>query len=295
MKKAYLLFILISNLYFSQEYFFLDSLKSEFKINKYNLETKDIYKINKNIEVYNVFTSKNEILLLSVLPDLDEKILSGFDEKGYNWMPVDSAVFRNKIISNNKLRSLIFGWKSDNKPENKTLKYKLIKKANGKYYVSKLCLTEFFVVSNLKLPIITSYGTINTAENKTTIEEFEKSFKKQMLGEEFIMDVRTNNFHRNIDNPYIFKIYLSKKFKIKDQTAFQFWTFDGWWEHDGYNEYRGIDRFLYIPEKGIVGGSYDFYFRLKPKNSSIDYYAISNDKLWENIIDEKIMLATEFQ
>lgn len=49
---------------FSQEYFFLDSLKTQFKINKYTLETKDLYNINKNIDVFNVFISKNNILLL---------------------------------------------------------------------------------------------------------------------------------------------------------------------------------------------------------------------------------------
>ena len=82
-------------------------------------------------------------------------------------------------------------------------------------------------------------------------------------------------------------------FSIKNYHAYQFWTLDEWWSQDGYNEHRGIDRFLYIPLEGIVGGSYDFYFRLKPKISSNDYKASSIEKLWDNIIHERIMIAEE--
>ncbi len=278
---------------FSQEYFFLDSLKTEFKVNKYTLETKDLYNINKNIDVFNVFISKNNILLLSVLPDLDEKILPGLDERGNNWKVIDSADFKNQIISNSKLRTLIFDWKTENKPENKTLKYKIIKRLNGQYYVSKFCLTEFFSISKLKSPLITSYGTINTEEKKVTIREMQRSLKEQLPNEDFIMDIRNNSPIRYIDNTFVFRNYLSKELNVNGFKAFQFWTFDGWWGHDGYNEYRGIDRFVYIPEKGIVGGSYDFYFRWRPKISSTNYFTVSTEKLWNNIINEKVMIAQE--
>ncbi|QQQ30075.1 hypothetical protein [Chryseobacterium indoltheticum] len=109
------------------------------------------------------------------------------------------------------------------------------------------------------------------------------------------MDVRTGNYFRRLDNSYSFRNYLSKEFFIKKNKAYQFWTFDGWWAIDGYNEHRGIDRFLYIPDKGIVGGSYDFYFRLKPKISSNDYFTVSDYALWDNIINEKIMIAKELK
>jgi hypothetical protein len=294
MKKTIIIAVLLlSNFIFSQEYILLDSLKTEFKINKYTLETKDLYNIDKEIEVFNVFISKNDILLISVLPDLDQKVTTGFDLQSSNWMVIDSASFKNKIFSNNKIRNLVFNWKAENKPENKTLSYKLIKKIDGNYYVTKLCLTEFFTVSDLKLPFITSFGTINIAEKKVTIKEMRKSFKKQLPNEGFIMDVRENNNIRNIDNLFVFRNYLSKELKISGLKAYQFWTFEGWWGHDGYNEYRGIDRFVYVPEKGIVGGSYDFYFRVKPKISSNKYFTVSNEILWHNIINEKVMVAQE--
>ncbi|MDQ0783503.1 putative membrane protein [Chryseobacterium sp. W4I1] len=52
---------------YSQEYFLLDSLRTKFKVNEYTLNTQEIYNVKKDINVYNVFVSKNHILLISVL------------------------------------------------------------------------------------------------------------------------------------------------------------------------------------------------------------------------------------
>lgn len=280
---------------FSQEYFLLNSLESDFEVKEYTLDTKEIYNIRKDINLYNVYVSKENILLLSVLPDLDEKILPRMDERGSNWKIIDYDKIKDKIFSKSEILNMVFNWKSDNTPDKKTLQYKIVKKENGSYYVSKLCLTEFFSIADFKFPIISTYGTINISEPKVSIKQMQESFKKQIPVEEFIMDVRTGNYFRRLDNSYSFRNYLSKEFFIKRNKAYQFWTFDGWWVIDGYNEHRGIDRFLYIPDKGIVGGSYDFYFRLKPKISSNDYFTVSDYALWDNILNEKIMIAKELK
>lgn len=280
---------------FSQEYFLLNSLESDFEVKEYTLDTKEIYNIRKDINLYNVYVSKENILLLSVLPDLDEKILPRMDERGSNWKIIDYDKIKDKIFSKSEILNMVFNWKSDNTPDKKTLQYKIVKKENGSYYVSKLCLTEFFSIADFKFPIISTYGTINIGEPKVSIKQMQESFKKQIPVEEFIMDVRTGNYFRRLDNSYSFRNYLSKEFFIKRNKAYQFWTFDGWWVIDGYNEHRGIDRFLYIPDKGIVGGSYDFYFRLKPKISSNDYFTVSDYALWDNIMNEKIMIAKELK
>lgn len=295
MKIQILIILLIPNLFFCQEYFWEDDLKSQFKVNRFTLETEDIYTIKKDINIYNVFISENSILLLSILPDLDEKILPKTNERGSNWEIINYDNIKDKIFSKSKIINMVSDWKLNNIPENKTLQYKLIKKENGNYYVSKMCLTEFFSIANLKFPIISTYGTINTEEPKVTIKQMEASFKKQVPNQDFLMDIRENDFTRKVDIPYSYRNYLSKEISVKGNKAFQFWTFDGWWAHDGYNEHRGIDRFLYIPEKGIVGGSYDFYFRLKPKVSSNEYYTAPLGLLWNNIINEKIMIAKEIK
>lgn len=295
MKIILTITLLISNLFLAQEYFLLDDLKTNFKINEYTLDTKDLYNIQKDINVFNIFISKENILLLSVLPDLDEKILHRMDERGNNWMIINYDKIKDKVFSKEKIFSMLSDWKMNNTPEKKTFQYKLIKKENGSYYVSKKCLTEFFSIANLESPLVSTYATINISEKKVTIQQMEKSFKKQIPSQKFIMDPRDADLSKNIDIPYSFRNYLSKELLIKGKKAYQFWTFDGWWMQDGYDEHRGIDRFLYIPDKGIVGGSYDFYFKLKPKNSSNEYYTATNGLLWNNIINEKIMIAKELK
>jgi len=289
-----ILLFLVSNLFFAQEYFCIDSLKAGFKVNEYTLETDDIYNIKKDINIYNVFISKKNILLISQLPDLDEKILPKTNERGSNWTIIDYEKIKGKIFSNKDLYNLAYNWKMNNNPDKKTLQYKIIKKEKGNYYVSKMCLTEFFSIENFKFPFISTYGTINIDEPKISIKEMENQFNQQFPEKEFIMDVR-NDISFQGNESYSFRNYLSKEFYIKKDKAYQFWTFDGWWIEDGYDQHRGIDRFLYIPEKGIVGGSYDFYFKLKPKISSSEYYTAPKGLLWNNMINERIMTAKELK
>lgn len=273
---------------FSQKYFLLDSLKNNFKIETYTLDTSELYGVKKNINVYNVYLTKDHILLLTVLPDLDEKILPGTDEKGQNWTILDGGKLKEEdIISESKVREIASDWAASNTPDKKNIYFKVVKKVKDSYYVSKMCLTELFSITSLKAPLISSYGSLNIAESKTTIKEVENSFKKQFPNRKFIMDVTDIDYLRNLNDPFSFRNYLSKEYTIQGKRAYQFWTFDGWWIMDGYNEHRGIDRLVYMPEKGIIGGSYDFYFRHRS--------GISDSKLWNNIINEKVMIAEELK
>lgn len=287
MKKYFLLIILFYSFSYSQKYFLLDDIKSNFEVKEYTLNTRDIYNINRKINVYNVFVSKNNILLLSVLPNLEPK--------ENNWRAIDEKDFLEKTISKNQILNLTADFLENNTNEKKTLEYNLVKKENGKYFVSKSCLLEFFNVGNYLYPIISKESVINISEKVVSIKKMKKTFEKQFPNENFIIDVRNNGRTKVLDYQYVFRNYLSKKFIIKKQKAYQFWTFDGWWITDGYNIHRGIDRFVYVPKLGIIGGSYDFYFELKPKISSNDYYFATKDMLWSNMINEKIMIAEELK
>lgn len=295
MKRIIILLILVfPSLFYSQKYVLLDSLKN-YNIQEYTFNTKDIYDVDKNINIYNVFVSKNIILLFSVLPNLEkERII--IDPKRIidnNWVLIDIETIRKQILTRQKIHKLIDDWSTENNPDKKTMEYKLVKKVNGVFYVSRYCLTELFSISNIEFPLISSYGVINILDKNVSIKEMKTSFDKQFPTTDFILDVRKENFLRDLSVSYNYRNYLSKEITIKNDIAYQFWTFDGWWSHDGYNEHRGIDRFLYIPGKGIVGGSYDFYFKLKPKISTDEYYTVPDHLLWDNIINEKIMIATE--
>ena len=289
-----LLLIIIPSTFFSQKYILLDSIK-KYNVKEYTLDTKDIYNVDKTIYMYNLFITKNNILLLSVLPDLEDQLFLNNETKLNNWERIDVEKIKDQILTDAQIVNIAYEWSLNNTPERKTMDYKLVKKERGVYYVSKYCLTELFNISSIESPLISSYGVINIMDKKVSIQEMHTSFEKQFPSTEFILDIREENFLRNLSVYYNYRNYLSKEITIKNEIAYQFWTFDGWWAQDGYNEHRGIDRFIYIPKKGIVGGSYDFYFRLKPKISSNKYFTASDNHLWTNIINEKVIIANELK
>lgn len=270
----------------AQIYVDIENLNSKFAIKKYTLNTKDIYSLDKQIEIYNVFVGKSNILLFSVFPNLEST--------KNTWSEIEHFKIKDSLISSEKFPGIVSEWLEDNTPDKKTFKYTLVKKENNKYYASDLCLTELFTISPLVLPMISKYGSINILENEVSILDMMKSFQRQIPGEEFIMDLSSHRV-KILDHSYQIRNYRSKDYLINNERAYQFWTFDGWWMQDGYNEHRGIDRFLYIPGKGIIGGSYDFYFNHKPKISSDSYFRESKNKLWDNIINEKIMIAEDLK
>ena len=77
-----------------------------------------------------------------------------------------------------------------------------------------------------------------------------------------------------------------------------------WSSRNSYCYHRGVDRFNYIPDIGIVAGSYDFYF-LAQLNTGWDFltetrglrtrHRKTTEELWQNIIEEKVMIAEELK
>ena len=310
MKKILSIILIILSICYSygQKYILLNQLKENYQVKEYTFKTKQIYGIDKKITVYNVFVTKENIILLSVLPSFKNEKLVPLTSIGYNkhtntlstksieinndenWEKIDYEKIKNNIISASSIENdMISEWGIDITPEKKTFKYQLIKKIGSDYYVTKNCLTEFFIIANSQYPITTPYGTINIAENKVTIKEMQEAFKKQYPKDVFPLDIWEKSQSRGGDGVYTVRNYLSKEYKMNNDNVYQFWTLDSWWSMHGDNHHRGIDRFVYIPEKGIVGGSYDFYFR-DPRG-----FRIADTVLWQNIINEKVMIAEELK
>ncbi|HCD9233220.1 hypothetical protein [Elizabethkingia anophelis] len=286
----YIFIFSYSNFYFGQnkipeerysKLFQLDELSSKYQIKKYTLTTRNLYEINKSIDLYNVFVNNNGILLITVLPELRE---------GGDWKKVNYNLVKDKIMTESETNNFIDKM-YNNTPEMKTMKYGLLKKVNNEYYISGHCLIEYFSIMAYEYPLITRYGTINIKEKQISINDMLKFYKEKMPKDRFPLDIRPNPYPYQAANPFIQRNYLSEKYKIQNTNAYQFWTLDVWNTIDGYNERRGIDRFVYIPEKGIVGGSYDFYFEFNAGKGPI----VSYDKLWDNIINEKVMIAEELK
>ncbi|WP_228428217.1 hypothetical protein [Chryseobacterium oncorhynchi] len=289
-KKLLLIILMILfNISYSQQYISLDSLQSNYTVKKYTLQTKELYGIDKTIELYNVYVLPHKLVLFTVLPNLE-----GND----NWKKLDVQVSKEDIYTKKQLENWIY----KREPKNKDFGYgKIIKKVGKHYYASAANLIEVFNIENYPFPLVSSYGTINTMEKKVSINEmaalYTEIYTKRNPKLIFPMDVREADHIHYGDMNYNFRNYLSKEYKIGKNDVYQFWTFDGWWVIDGYNSQRGIDRFAYIPEKGIVGGSYDFYFAFLPKQmlNNKTHLPIADDKLWDNIMNEKIMIAKEIK
>lgn len=292
MKKKYLfapIFIVFFQLFSSQLIINIDSLQRKYPMKKYTLNTKELYNFDKTIEIYNFFISKNKILLITILPNFQGK---------ENWVKLDKNVIDDGNPTNEKLDY----WLNSENPKDKKLLYKKVTKSiDENQYASVTSLIEIFNIGNYPYPLLADFGTINILENKTSIREmyeiYEELYSKNNLLPIFPLDVRETEHIKTENSTFLFRNYLSKEYMIGKEKAYQFWTFISWDIVDGYNQQRGIDRFVYIPEKGIVGGSYDFYFALKPRamvNNDV-LLPVSEEKLWDNIINEKIMLAKEIK
>ena len=285
----FLLFNLFSIFSFSQEirpedrykkYFLLEDLSKLYKKTEYTLNSKELYGIDKNIKVYNFFTNYNAIILISALPSL---------KNNNDWIKISYKIIKNKILTKNEINDFEISRSLSNPPEMKTMEFGIIKKIGDEYFIPNECLIEFFNYGDYEYPFITRYGTINTKEQLFTIKDMIKFYESKYPQKQFPLDVR-NKYGAFVENVVV-KNYLSKKYKIKNDDAYQLWTFDSWKVYDGYNIQRGIDRFIYIPQKGIVGGSYDFYFTFVPKKNP----PISAEKEWDNILNEKVMIAEELK
>ena len=117
---------------------------------EYTLDTKDIYNVDKTIYMYNLFITKNNILLLSVLPDLEDQLFLNNETKLNNWERIDVEKIKDQILTDAQIVNIAYEWSLNNTPERKTMDYKLVKKERGVYYVSKYCLTELFNISSIE-------------------------------------------------------------------------------------------------------------------------------------------------
>ncbi|AQX50443.1 hypothetical protein [Elizabethkingia anophelis] len=266
----------------SQNVIELDSLTNLYKgeilkINKFNLNTRDLYGIDKSIEMYNVFIDSEALLLISVLPDLNSK---------ENWTLVDINSIKDKVLTRSQTKSFINNIKNNNTSDKKTMAFSLLINKDGKYYTSKNTLVEFFYINNLPSPFIPSYGTINISQPLVTMKEMEAAYRNIKPDRGFPPSIKSTD----ISFPFTIyaRNYLSKVYEIKGGKAYQFWTFDNWRAADFMAYYRGIDRFIYIPDKGIVGGSFDFYFSFNSPSNLLK-------QIESNIINEKVMIAEELK
>src|SRR5690554_6805982 len=264
----------------NRQYIMLDMLDSAYRIERYTLNTEELYGTDHTIEMYNVWHNIG-LVLISVLPDFSQDRL---------WEKIDTSTVSNQTLSyrdfGRTIRDKYFVLGS----EKKTMGYSLVKQEDGDFYACKNCLLEYFNIRDYPPEFHPTYGTINIGQSKLTIREMEEAYKRRYPHSTFPLDVRARPLPHMGDQLLLRREYLSKELEINGEKAYQFWTFIDWNVSDYLNTQRGIDRFIYLPGKGIVGGSYDFYFAFVRTLRTISY-----DEMWENILEEKVMLAEELK
>ena len=182
------------------------------------------------------------------------------------------------------------------------LDIQLLKKEKDVYYRSLVCLTEYFALADYSSIFNTPAHVINTGQTPLTVKQMKTIFERNFPDVDYIM---TSKFSKNFPNFMLpaegdacIRMYLSQILTIKNQQAYQFWTYAPWDVSDGPNIQRGIDRFIYVPKKGIIAGSYDFYFDFhnpwKTQHRQ-KQHKLSNEQWINNILNEKVMIAEEWK
>ncbi|MDO5104621.1 hypothetical protein [Capnocytophaga sp.] len=261
--KLSIITILYSFLGFSQpekKYILFDELLANQNVMKYTLDTQKMYDVKGEIELYNIL-SKSHLLLVTIFPDT---------EKQNSWEEISFDAFQKQIIPINKFRHLI----NSSYKEKFFNDFQIVKKEGNAYFVAKNNLFEVFKLFNSDTTLrVSGKNVINTRQKIQTYQDIRKTYLAEFQ-KPFPMDGNNDSQIITLENE-LKTIYLSSIEEVKNEKIYRFWTFDDW--HKGeiilcghthknemktedYNYHRGIDRFAYIEGKGIVGGSYDFYF-----------------------------------
>ncbi|MCY1540663.1 hypothetical protein D9M68_763160 [compost metagenome] len=150
-----------------------------------------------------------------------------------------------------------------------TFVHPIVKIGNAYYSPSTPVLMEHFLlnmatssteyIANV-FPNLSQFFEINTVAPIFPLAKFEDIYLKKFGHPSFnsLYDLIGDRFnsHYVYDKPILLR---DENTKIDGKTAYKYWTLASW-PIDGYNSERGVDRFAYIPEYGIVSGAYSLYF-----------------------------------
>lgn len=260
------------------KYFVLDSGQPGYKVTLVRLNGKQLYGIDSPVELYNLQYDKDHLILFSVLP-----------VKSVGWKEIKhlpEGILDFKSLSNTFKESLDIYINSKGRNFNhlKRDNIKLILNKEGKMLESIYCVSEFFIINNkpVVFPNETWNAFINIQSPFITVKEFEQR-NKDISGKFSENAVISTNQTGStfLSGPFQRPLlFTSEKFKFENWTAYKFWQFSDWRVADGYNVKRGIDRFVYVPDIGIIGGSFDFYFQRK----------VPQDQIMDNYLSEKLIM-----
>lgn len=259
-------------------YFILETNSSDYKVVRTKLFTSKLYKTDSEIELYNL-KYENNLILFSVLPAKSKQ----------NWIEVDKERINENAIRFPSLKQLAEdGFKEYKNSGGYTSSFikrqdiKLVIKKDNKYFVAENSLFEYFKIIEqpLVFPNLMGNGYINIKSPIFSVKEFEDrykaAYKENSPNTLHGSSIGATNLFRPLYKPLLFH---SGTFKLFDYEVYKFWQFTDWPINDGPDYARGIDRFIYVPELGIIGGSFDAWF-----------ISTSNDDLYNHYINEDVLM-----
>lgn len=296
--------VCMSSVAYGQQLYFkidLDTQSTDYEITHFNLSAQELYGVDHTIEIFNVLPLlkenprlDNEYLMTPTRYLFTFSVLPAFDSKS-NWITYDQQPEGLSYLTFEKLSAL--GRKSIREGQylKDCQKYAVLLKKDNKYYTSKVSFLQVFYVQDYPNVFTIPRHVIDINQPLLTLKTMKDIYEKEYKGGE--LPVVPDVYPRKYDNNNLERFYLSSKVNFQnDEVGYQFWTFTPWGRvMDDHEWERGIDRFIFVPGKGIVGGSYDFYFKdpLPKEHSSVVRRAINMLEFKKNILDERVMLAKE--
>lgn len=247
------------------KYFILNTGDKRPVINKVEVSSTTDIDCNKKIfsaQLYNVMFPGGRLVLFSVLPSpVDGKV---------HWLKADISELKSNTISPIELDNLssanlkmFYRSSYTNLSLVKLTNIKIIIKKGNEYYLHDTdCLTELFINNTFRPNSGFSNQNpctqIDTSIIPLSISQFEKQYQSKNDGEYSYNNPGAENTLGGIGFKTPLLMYSHSGMLQKTPVQY-FWTLNGW-SADGLNLERGIDRFVFAPGIGIVGGDYTFYF-----------------------------------
>lgn len=291
MKAAYInliLFFMAFEVYPQQKCLDIYELKKTYRVESFSINSSALYDSNHNIELHNVWVDSSHLIVIACLPN--------FNEDGSLWAEIDE----NKIIMGvegfNK-KTVLF---KNGKKFESSLGSVLLKKENGKLYINKNTFFQSFIIQSLPLGINTPDDVININRSMFPLKAMIGLYPKLFNGSQYdIFPIAVFDNLRDKNDEFLIGHYLSGKKNIKGVDCYSFWTFPkDIAVNDYFRTHNGLGRFLFVPDVGVVGASFDFYFSFNfPQSNYPRYkrYGISMKEWENNILNEEVMIAEGFK
>jgi len=264
----------------------LDSLKKNYRVESFVLNSNSFYESNHEIELYNVWIDSTHLVVFACLPN--------FYEDGAIWSESEEG---KTVIDNDVFYKKADAFKRGFKFEN-SLGAILFKQQKGKLNICKNTFIQYFVVQNLPKGINTPSNVININRSYFSTKNMIEWYPKIFNGQKYDLSFSFFDSLRGQNDDFLTGYYLSKKTNVKGLEGYCFWTFPkDIVVNDYFNIHNGLERFMFVPNIGIVGASFDFFFSFTfPKSDYPRYkrYGVTIKEWNANVLNERMMIADGF-